>query len=90
MYYCIDNVNETRTLKSGYTILVSVIINDRALTGRLKIYDATSADENNLVADIDVANCDNLLQYLETSCELNNGLTYKSSGGPGNITILYK
>jgi hypothetical protein len=90
MWYCIKDVNETRTLSTGRTTLISVIINDRGLTGRLKLYDATSADDNNMIADIDINNCDNLLQYLESSGELINGLTYKTTGNPGNITILYR
>lgn len=92
MYYCIKNVNETRTLSSHISNIDTIIIGDRGDNGsKLKIYDSTgSTDDAYLACEIDIANSDNLLQFICTALELNNGFTYVTSGNPGNITIIYR
>jgi len=90
-YYCIKNVNETRTLKSGLGVIETIIFNTRGAAGsKLDLYDDTDADDSNLVASFDIENVDNLIQYFPHGLEFERGLTYVTSGDPGNITITYR
>ena len=84
--YCNSNVNETRTLVTGPVYLKRVVINDTGTAGSfITIYDNT-AGSGTLVGKID-STTDSVRMY---DVDLANGLTYVTTGGPGNFTIIYQ
>lgn len=84
--YCNSNANETRTLITGFGFLQRVVINDTGAAGSfIEIYDNTAAS-GTLVAKIDPTT-DAVRIY---DIDLTAGLTYKTTGGPGNFTVVYK
>jgi hypothetical protein len=84
--YCNSNVNETRTLGSGPVYLRRVVINDLGSAGSfINIYDSTSGS-GTLVAKIDPTT-DSVRDFEE---DLINGLTYVSTGNPGNFTVVWR
>jgi hypothetical protein len=83
--YCNQNINETRTLVSGPVYFLRVIINDTGAAGSfINIYDSVSGS-GTLVAKID-STTDSVRVY---EVDLVNGLTYVTTGNPGNFTIVY-
>jgi hypothetical protein len=83
--YCNSNTNETRTLVTGPVYLRRVVINDTGTAGSfINIYDNT-AGSGTLVARIDPTT-DSVRTY---EIDLANGLTYVTTGGPGNFTVIY-
>lgn len=85
-FYCNNNVNETRTLQSGYVYLQRVVINDTGTAGSfIEIYDNTAAS-GTMVAKIDPTT--DSVRVFEM--DLTTGLTYKTTNGPGNFTVVYK
>lgn len=84
--YCNQNVNETRTLINGACYLKRVVINDLGTTGAfITIYDST-AGSGTIIAKIDPTT-DGERSF---EVDLANGLTYVTSGGPGNFSIIYQ
>lgn len=84
--YCNSNVNETRTLASGPVYFRRVIINDLGTVGAfISIYDSTSGS-GTLVAKIDPTT--DAVRTFDV--DLVNGLTYVTTGGPGNFTVVYQ
>jgi len=85
-FYCVDNVNETRTLASGSGFLRRISINKKGNAGSIiTIYDNTSGN-GTLIAKIDPAIDINSCEY---DLVFNNGLTYVTTGSPGNFTVVY-
>lgn len=83
--YCNQNANETRTLVTGPGYLKRVVINDTGTAGSfITIYDNT-AGSGTLIAKIDPTT-DSVRIY---DIDLVTGLTYVTTGGPGNFTIVY-
>lgn len=87
MYYHIDDVNETRTLKStsGQFIQISVGKNG-TLGSTLVLYDGLS-DSSPVISRVNLNSCSSSIDY---NIAFDTGLTYKTSGGPGSITIVYQ
>lgn len=84
--YCNQNVNETRTLVSGPVYLRHIVINDTGTAGSfITVYDNTSGS-GTVVAKIDPTT-DSVRVF---DVDLSNGLTYVTSGGPGNFTVVYQ
>lgn len=84
--YCNSNVNETRTLVTGSGWLKRVVINDTGTTGSfINIYDNT-AGSGTLIAKIDPTT-DSVRLY---DVDFTIGLTYVTTGSPGNFTIVYQ
>jgi len=87
MFYNCNDVNETRTLKSDGGFISHILVGQRGDAGSLiKVYDGTSA-QGTLVTIIDSNKADSWLAFDQ---EFTTGLTYVTSGGPGNFTIFYK
>jgi hypothetical protein len=83
--YCNQNANETRVLQSGPVYFRRVIINDTGTAGSfITVYDGTSSS-GTLIAKIDPTT-DAVRVY---DVDLVNGLTYVTTGGPGNFTVIY-
>ena len=83
--YCNQNVNETRTLVSGPVFFRRVVINDTGTAGSfISIYDNTTGS-GTLVAKIDPTT-DSVRVF---DVDLSLGLTYVTTGSPGNFTIVY-
>ena len=86
MYYNINNINETKTLKSVSGQLIRVIVNTPGTIGsELTLHDGSTVDAP-LICRINTAIMHSSLLY---DLECTSGLTYVTSGGPGNITIVY-
>ena len=86
IYYHIDNIQETRTLKSGSGQLVRLTVNRKGSSGSsLILYDGVN-DTSPIIADIDTYKCDS---YMEYDFGFQDGLTYKTSANPGDITVNY-
>ena len=84
--YCNSNINETRTLITGPVYFRRVVINDTGTTGSfITIYDSTTGS-GTLVAKIDPTT-DSVRIF---DADLVNGLTYVTTGGPGNFTVVYQ
>lgn len=86
MIYCNSNTAETRTLKSGEGWLFRVIINDTGAAGSfIELYDNT-AGSGTLLAKID-STTDSVRLY---DFPFSTGLTYKTTGNPGNFTVVFQ
>ena len=84
--YCNSNVNETRTLLSGPGFLKRVVVNDLGAAGSfITIYD-NIAGSGTLIAKIDPTT-DSVRMY---DIDIVTGLTYVTTGNPGNFTVVYQ
>lgn len=84
--YCCSNVNETRTLVTGPGFLRRIVINDTGSAGSfINVYD-NSAGSGTLIARIDPTT-DSVRIY---DIDLIAGLTYVTTGNPGNFTVVYQ
>lgn len=84
-FYNNQNVNETRTLKSGNGILRKVIINNPT-TGTIDLYNSLSGSGAK-IASIAVAGTQPF--SLPYDLPFSVGLTYVSASTPGDFTVVY-
>ena len=84
-YYCCNNVNEVRTLVTGPGYISKITINDLGAAGSfITIFDNIEGS-GTMIAKIDPTS-DSMRSY---EIPVVNGLTYVTTGGPGNFTVFY-
>lgn len=91
LYYCVNGVAETRTLKSGGGTLHAVVFGAKGAGGNtLDIYDNT-AGSGTLLISVDLANVavGSTMQFNSEGVNFYNGLTYVSTGTSAKFTFLW-